>query len=177
MPENPYIEIGHISGTFGVSGLLKVQFDITIPEDKITEKGFTDVEAFYFNINNQFIPYFIEYLVDPLSDKPKIKLEGIESKEEATGWIGKSFYLPENQIEIETEPLPYQDIIGFVLLTEENRKIGMIDDIYQLPQQSFAQITLEEKEVLIPLHEDFIRKIDRQKKIIFMDLPEGILDL
>jgi 16S rRNA processing protein RimM len=177
MPEDQYIEIGRISGTFGVGGLLKVQFDIIIPENKITEKGFTDVEAFYFKLNNQFIPYFIEYLVDPLSDKPKIKLEGIESKEAATGWIGRTFYLPENQIKIETEPQPYQDITGFTVIVDKNRALGRIDDIYQLPQQSFAGLKYGGKEVLIPLNEDFILKIDRQGKMIFMELPEGILDL
>jgi len=31
--------------------------------------------------------------------------------------------------------------------------------------------------VLIPFHEDLINKVDRRRKIITMDLPEGLTEL
>jgi ribosomal 30S subunit maturation factor RimM len=35
----------------------------------------------------------------------------------------------------------------------------------------------KDKEILIPLHEDLIIRIDNKKKIIKMDLPQGLMEI
>ena len=41
----------------------------------------------------------------------------------------------------------------------------------------YAIINREEKEIMIPIHEELILQIDVDQSLIQMDLPEGILDL
>jgi len=55
--------------------------------------------------------------------------------------------------------------------------LGEIKEIIEYPQQEMAAIIIKEKEVLIPLNEQLILEIDEEKKLISMDLPEGLLNL
>ena len=53
----------------------------------------------------------------------------------------------------------------------------MLDEFVEQPHQLLCRIEIETKEVLIPLHEDTIIKIDQKKKQIIVDLPEGLLEI
>ena len=44
------------------------------------------------------------------------------------------------------------------------------------PQPLFV-IDSSGNEILIPIHDDFIKELDRKSKRIFLDLPEGLLDI
>jgi len=35
----------------------------------------------------------------------------------------------------------------------------------------------DSRTVLIPIHEDFIRKIDKANNIIYLDIPDGLLEI
>jgi len=37
--------------------------------------------------------------------------------------------------------------------------------------------SIQNKEILIPFHKDFIVNIDDAEKIILMDIPDGLMDL
>jgi 16S rRNA processing protein RimM len=50
-------------------------------------------------------------------------------------------------------------------------------EIIEQPHQLLCRIEINEKEVLIPLHEDTIRKIDKKLKQVIVELPEGLLDI
>ena len=55
--------------------------------------------------------------------------------------------------------------------------MGLIEDVREYPQQFLASIQYQEKEVLIPLNEAFIVEIDKTKKLLILDLPDGLLEL
>jgi 16S rRNA processing protein RimM len=56
-------------------------------------------------------------------------------------------------------------------------EIGVISEIEEYPQQEMATINYNKKDILIPLNEQFIIKLDNKKKVIEMELPEGLLEL
>ncbi|MEM6699798.1 MAG: hypothetical protein AAF599_15455 [Bacteroidota bacterium] len=55
--------------------------------------------------------------------------------------------------------------------------IGVIEEVIEMPQQEMAVINYKDKEVLIPMNEDFILEILEEEKILKVELPEGLLDL
>ena len=55
--------------------------------------------------------------------------------------------------------------------------LGPIVNIYEMPQHPILAIEYKNNEVLIPAVPDFIVKIDREKRIIEMELPEGLLEI
>jgi len=52
--------------------------------------------------------------------------------------------------------------------------LGPIVRIDAYPQQEMAIIIKDGTEILIPLHEQLMKSIDLDKKVVLMDLPEGL---
>ncbi len=49
--------------------------------------------------------------------------------------------------------------------------------IHEYPKQILAELEVNGKSQLVPLHENLISKMDHDLKLIEMELPEGIFDL
>ena len=70
----------------------------------------------------------------------------------------------------------YNDLINFDVITD-SKKIGRIENINsKLPQPVF-EIMYDSRTVLIPIHEDFIKKVDKENNIIYLDIPDGLLEI
>ncbi|MBK6275404.1 MAG: hypothetical protein IPF58_12250 [Saprospirales bacterium] len=72
---------------------------------------------------------------------------------------------------------PYQEIVGFKMVDKTHGELGKIEKIIELPQQYLAQIFQEKKEILIPLNNTFIQKIDIKSKTVSIHLPDGFLEV
>ncbi len=78
---------------------------------------------------------------------------------------------------IESEGLVYKFTEGFKVMDIHQGEIAEIEEVVEFPQQEMAYVTYNDKTILLPLHPNFIVEIDRENKIITMNLPEGLLDL
>ncbi len=67
-------------------------------------------------------------------------------------------------------------LIGYTIVSG-NDTLGEIVEVIEQPHQLLCKIILNSKEVLIPVHEDFLKKIDKKKRQIIVDLPEGLLEI
>jgi 16S rRNA processing protein RimM len=56
-------------------------------------------------------------------------------------------------------------------------ELGRIIEVIEFPQQEMAVISHNKNEIFIPINENLIEKIDKEKQYIYMNLPEGILDI
>jgi len=174
-----YISIGFTKKCHGVKGDLKIQIEDQYFED------FAKANVVFLEIKGRHVPYFIENIKN--ANDLLLKLEEIDSKESANELTSKELFLQPKQIikeedrELELveeeEKLAFEKYIGFSIIDEEIGTIGKIEEIVEFPQQEMAIILQDEKEILIPLHQDLIQKIEDKKQCIYMTLPEGILDL
>jgi 16S rRNA processing protein RimM len=55
--------------------------------------------------------------------------------------------------------------------------IGEILEVIEQPHQLLCRLEIKGKEVLIPLHEASLKKIDHKKNQVLVELPEGLLDI
>lgn len=167
-------EIGKLGKTFGFDGSLKLVID---PPLIIELKK---AEFVFIPTAGHKVPYFVSKIKtgNPLT----IKLEDVDSKEDAHALSGQKVYI---EAEVKTTAGPVKlkeitqlaDLVDFELQDEKIGVIGKIADIYELPQQWMASIDYDDREVLIPLNEEFVIAIDTARKIVRTDLPEGILKL
>jgi 16S rRNA processing protein RimM len=161
------IKIGKALKTHGFKGHLKVFIDAFYMDD------FMEMKALF--IDN--LPYFITYKDINSDSQAIIALEDINSKESAFLLQGKDIYAKEEDLAEILEEDPYQELIGYTMEDKQLGKIGEIVAILEMPQQFLAQILKEGKEVLVPLNDVFIQKIDTNKKLVYTKLPEGLLDI
>ena len=71
----------------------------------------------------------------------------------------------------------FHEIIGFGVTDGLQGELGVIKDVYDLQQHPVGVMLYKEKEVLFPLSQLTLQKIDRENKKIFVTLPEGLLEV
>jgi 16S rRNA processing protein RimM len=64
------------------------------------------------------------------------------------------------------------------VFTQDHTLLGPVSDIISNNGQWLLNVSaLNKKNLLIPFHEDFIISIDKKKKCVIMDIPEGLLEI
>jgi 16S rRNA processing protein RimM len=77
----------------------------------------------------------------------------------------------------EDESWQYDDIIGFTIIDQVHGKLGIIEDVFETTGQDLIAMTYKEKEVLIPIVEQIILKVNKKSKSLEVRLPDGLLEL
>ncbi|MBP5210997.1 MAG: hypothetical protein J6Z27_04080 [Bacteroidales bacterium] len=129
-------------------------------------EDFNKKEPVFIEFDGLPVPFFIEEIKSHGSTKLFIKLEDIDTLEDAEALVGKDILLEE-------EYSSSQDsIIGYTLIDASTGKtVGTVTGFEDIP----GNPCIEVEKSLFPCHEDLIRKIDRKKRVIFLTIPEGLL--
>ena len=107
-----------------------------------------------------------------------IKFEGVETREAAEELRNREVFVTRDDLpELEEGEYYLRDLIGMKVFQEDNL-IGEVADVITNTSQDILKVmTVEGAEALIPGVEPILQSIDTDKKIITVDLPEGLLDL
>ncbi len=62
-------------------------------------------------------------------------------------------------------------------MVDEGEEIGEVIEVIEQPLQVLCKIIYKGNEALIPLHEESLLKVDKKKKQVHVNLPEGLLDI
>ena len=166
--------IGSTKRPHGLKGELKLYVEEKYVEDLM------NAEILMIDIKGRPTPFFIEDI--RFGNNIIAKFEDVDTPEAAMSIANKEISLresdliPDDEREIEIETMPYEHCIGYTIVNE-GETVGVIDNIVEYPQQEMAILNYKNKEVLVPLNQHFIKKVDDKKKVIEMVLPEGLLDL
>ena len=67
-------------------------------------------------------------------------------------------------------------MLGYSII-HNTESLGEILELIEQPHQLLCRLEIEGKEVLIPLHEETLKKVDHKKKEVTVELPDGLLDV
>lgn len=168
---NNYFKIGKLAATFGLAGQVILEHSLG---KKTSLKGLGNI--FIEETTDSFLPYFIESAKIKNEKEVIIKLEGITSKEEAKKIIKKEVWLIENDFKKFSANAAPISLLGFMVVNE-NKELGEVCEVIEQPHQVLCKIIFKGKEALLPLHEDSLEKIDQKNRKLFLNLPEGLLDI
>ncbi len=167
------IEIGFTKKPHGLQGEIKVNI-----RDKYLE-DFLNAHCLFLNIKGSIIPYFVESIRS--TKHVLVKFEEVDTISQAEQIAGKSILIqakdliPEEEKVLELDVLQYAFAESFMVIDVQVGKIGAILRVEEFPQQEMAFVEYNGQEVLIPLNDALIVSIDKTKKEIIMNLPEGLL--
>jgi len=164
--------LGKIVKKFSFKGEVLAKLDTDQPE--LYEK----IDAVFVLLKNTLIPFFVERSQLHKSDLLRIKFEDVNTEEDADHLIKSELYLPLELLpELEEEKFYYHEVIGFTVIDKSFGEIGIIKSINDSTAQALFVIDRNGTEILIPLNDEFISKVDKDNKTVVVITPEGLIDL
>ncbi|MBK6354259.1 MAG: hypothetical protein IPF46_12915 [Saprospiraceae bacterium] len=85
--------------------------------------------------------------------------------------------LPSNIREKEHFRSALRALEGYTIVDEVSKTELKIISVEEYPSQILAKVNYQNREILLPIHENFITRLDESKKKLHMNLPTGILEL
>jgi 16S rRNA processing protein RimM len=166
-----YIHIGKIVAPHGIAGQVILEHALGQP---IHFKG---VEALFVeNAPNSFIPYFIESAAAKTDTLTHIQIEGFKNREATSIIVSKKVWLPQADFQKLVEKNSPLALLGYTI-QEAGKNIGVIKEVIEQPHQLLVTIDYKGQEAYIPLHEESLKGVNHAKKIVQVELPDGLLDL
>lgn len=167
-----YSKIGRIASAHGLDG--KVVLRHILEEKNIWSK----IPHIFIELRREsYIPYFIEERKVLNHEEVLLKLDEVASMEDAKTLSGKWVYVEEAVFAKLMPKAVSGGMIGFSVTDKAAGLLGVIEDLFETPGQVLATIQYKGKEVMIPLVDATIVSIDGSRRMVYVQLPEGLLDV
>ena len=164
--------LGKIARKHSFKGELVLKLDTDEPEH------YAELNAIFIDLNRQLIPFFIEKSLLQKGNQLRVKFEGIDSEKDAERLLKHDAYLPLDLLpKLEGNKFYYHEVIGFNIEDIQYGLIGQITGINDQTAQALFEVKKDEIELLIPMIDVFIKKVDRKNKTIIVQTPEGLIDM
>ncbi|WP_228850313.1 ribosome maturation factor RimM [Aegicerativicinus sediminis] len=164
--------LGKIVKKFSFKGELLAKLDSDDPEI------YEELDSVFIEHRGTLIPYFIEHAQLHKSDLLRLKLEDVNKEAEADALLKADLYLPLSMLpKLEGNKFYYHEIAGFKVIDKRLGDIGIINNVNDQTAQPLFVIIKGEKEILLPINDDIIKKVDRKNQVIEVNAPEGLIEL
>ncbi len=165
------ILLGQVTKAHGFEGAVTVKLEKTFIEN------IPEMESVFLIIEGKPVPFLISSSEYPGGDILWLTFDGYKSIHKIREFTQTSIFLT-SEVSTDKQKEDLALFKDYKVHSEDNREIGIISGLIENPGQILLIIiTREGKKILIPFHRNLIIKTDRRKKIIKMDLPEGLIDL
>lgn len=164
--------LGHVSRSHGLKGEVVAVFDTDRPE------AYIELESVFVDKRGELIPFFIDEITTNSKGHFILRFEEM-GPQESEDLVGSELYLPLNLLPpLSGKAFYFHEVIGFSVSDKKQGQIGIcIKMMENGAQPLFVIKNPAGDEILAPAVDDFILAIDRAKKNIELDLPEGLLEL
>ena len=164
--------LGKIVTKYSFKGELLIKLDTDQPE------LYENLDAMFIEVRNTLIPFFIESSQLHKSDLLRVQFEDVTTEADADALLKSDVYLPlEFLPKLDGNKFYFHEVIGFTVEDINYGTVGSIVSINDSTAQALFEIENEGREILIPMNDEFIEKVDRKNKTILVRTPEGLIDL
>ena len=164
--------LGKIAKKFSFKGEVLIYLDTDEPE------LYENMESVFVEFNKNLVPFFIENSSLHKNDFLRVQFEDVDTEEEADSILNCEVYLPLNMLpKLSGNKFYFHEVIGFEIEDKRLGIFGKIVSINDSSAQPLFEVLNGNVEILIPMIDQFLVKIDRENKKVIMDLPEGLVEM
>jgi len=164
--------LGKIVKKYSFKGEVLAKLDTDQPE------LYEHLDAIFVSIGNSLIPFFIQSSQLHKSELLRLKFEEVETEEDADAILKCDLYLPLELLpKLEDNKFYYHEIIGFKVVDTNFGNVGIIKAINDSTAQALFEIDRDGVEILVPMNDHFIKRVDKEKKTITIETPPGLIEL
>ena len=164
--------VGKVVKKYSFKGELLIKLDTDDPE------LFLEMESVFVEQHKTLIPFFIEHSQLHKSSLLRVQFEDFYDEATANAMIGTELFLPLSFLPpLEGTKFYYHEIIGFKVTDISFGDVGVLVGVNDKTAQHLFVIENQGKEILIPINDLFIKKVDRENKILGLDVPQGLIEL
>lgn len=168
MSKEELIPIGRITGPHGIKGELKLA-----PYGPLD-----DIQWETLHIARQGRPSDVRKVLSKRVHKGVylVVLEGVPDRNTAETLSGCEASVPRSCVpEAGEGEFYYSDLIGMEVFTEEGVLAGRVDNVFPTGSNDVLEVSGPLGEILIPVIESVVLRVDRAEKKITVRLMEGLL--
>lgn len=172
MDYNDLFCLGRIIRTFGSKGEVVFYLDVDNPQK------YFEMESVFIKLNENLVPFSIDSIQLRPKKQAVVRLHDVDEADDAELLVGSLLFLPLSYLPPLTgNKFYYHEVTGFEVIDKVKGPIGVIEDVLDLQYQAIMQIRHGEKEILVPISDDIIQKVDRKNRQIEIEAPEGLIDI
>jgi 16S rRNA processing protein RimM len=172
MNKDDFYYLGKISKPFGSKGQVVAFLDVDNP------LNYKKLESVYLDLDGEWVPFLLQSVEIQSGRKALFHFEDVDNSQDAAAYTGREMYLPLDSLPpLRGKKFYYHEVKGFAVIDVLHGNIGTLVKVMDLPRQSLLQIGSGDKEILVPLVDEVIVKVDRKKKELHIRAPEGLIDI
>ena len=169
------ILIGHYNKPHGVTGEISATVEVDI--DVLRQ-----LSCLVSEMDGIFVPFFVNSCRPKSSETVLLTIDGISSEQEVSRLVNHDIFALKRDYRQESEDedadgYPLDFFIGFEIRDTDGTTIGTITDVDEQTENAIFIISRDDEEIMVPASDDLIVEFDLDKKLMVMDLPQGLLDL
>lgn len=162
--------LGRITKPWGVKGQLVLFLDVDTPED------YLELDSAFVEVKGQLVPYFFH--IDSINGNKAVATFEDLTPEQAGTLVGHDLYLPLSLLpKLNGNRFYFHEVTGFRVVDSQHGDIGTLEQVIDYPAQPLFQVMKNGQEILIPVIDEVIDKVDRDAKTLYITAPNGLIEL
>ncbi|WP_400076347.1 ribosome maturation factor RimM [Winogradskyella sp. R77965] len=172
MKKDDCFYLGKIVKKYSFKGELLAKLDTDEPD------LYDNLDAIFIDLRGNLVPFFIESSQLHKSDLLRLKFEDVDTEADADALMKTELYLPLDLLpKLEGNKFYFHEVIGYTITDKKFGEVGILKGINDSTAQALFEIDRNGIEILIPMNDEFIVKVDRENKAIEVNTPEGLIEL
>lgn len=164
--------LGKIVRKYSFKGEVIIKLDTDQPD------LYQNMDAVFVDLGKNFIPFFIQSSLLQKGNQLRVQFEDVHSEKDADAILKSDVYLPTSLLpKLTGNKFYYHEVVDFMLEDQNFGAVGKIISINDSTAQPLFVVERKDSEILIPMIDDFIQKVDRKNKKVIVDTPEGLIEM
>ena len=169
------ITIGHYNTPHGIAGELSATLDVDFDVLESLTCLVSEIDGIY-------VPFFVNACRPKSSETVLLTIDDIDSEQEATRLVNRDIYALKRDYsqasdDADADGYPLDYFIGFELQDSDGSRVGEIIDVDEQTENAIFIIQNGDNQLMVPANDDLIVEFDIDKRVMVMDLPQGLIDL